>query len=171
MSPPKAGKVALYRILAVAVPLALVELACRIGWINALTLPPPSRMAVGLVEILQSGRMNGAMLKTLGNVLTAFAAASVAGIAAGAAIHRLVGETLSEQELLDGMAFAIAAAVILPLAWLGALMAVFQLSDNPHSWVLSVWGESHPAWDLLTAAAGIACACTEGNALWKGWME
>ena len=31
-------------------------------------------------------------------------------------IHRLVGETLSEQELLDGMAFAIAAAVILPLA-------------------------------------------------------
>jgi len=62
-------------------------------------------------------------------------------------------------------------AVILPLAWLGALMAVFQLSDNPHSWVLSVWGESHPAWDLLTAAAGIACACTEGNALWKGWME
>jgi uncharacterized membrane protein (DUF4010 family) len=30
-------------------------------------------------------------------------------------IHRLVGESLSEQELLDGMAFAIAAACVLPL--------------------------------------------------------
>jgi NitT/TauT family transport system permease protein len=83
------SKVALYRVLAVAVPLALIELACRIGWINSQTMPPPSQMVAGLAEILKSGRMNGAMLKTLGNVLTAFAAASLVGVAAGAAIHRL----------------------------------------------------------------------------------
>jgi NitT/TauT family transport system permease protein len=81
------SRVSFYRALAVAVPVALVELACRVGWIGSQTMPPPSRMAVGLFEILTSGRMNGAMLKTLGNVLSAFVAASGVGVAAGAAIH------------------------------------------------------------------------------------
>lgn len=125
MSPPKAGKVALYRILAVAVPLALLELACRIGWINALTLPPPSRTAVGLVEILQSGRMNGAMLKTLGNVLTAFAAASVAGIAAGAAIHRLAPLRRLLEPLFSTY-YAIPIYAFYPL-----FIVVFGLGDRP----------------------------------------
>ncbi|HEY4029218.1 MAG TPA: ABC transporter permease [Caulobacteraceae bacterium] len=81
------NKITLYRILAVAIPLALIELACRLGWINRLTLPPPSEMVVGLWGILKSGRMNAAMLETLRNVIVAFAGSVVAGIAAGALVH------------------------------------------------------------------------------------
>jgi NitT/TauT family transport system permease protein len=81
-------KVTLCRIAAVAIPVLLLELACRAGWIGPLTMPPPSRMATGLWDILAAGQMNGAILKTLTNVVVAFAAAAVAGVALGAAIHR-----------------------------------------------------------------------------------
>ncbi len=83
------SKVTLYRILAVVIPVALLELACRMGWIGRLTLPPPSEMAVGLYGILRSGRMNGAILETLRNVLIAFGGSVVAGVAAGALIHAI----------------------------------------------------------------------------------
>ena len=83
------SKVALYRILAVVIPVALLELACRMGWIGRLTLPPPSEMAAGLYGILRSGRMNGAILETLRNVLIAFGGSVVAGVAAGALIHAI----------------------------------------------------------------------------------
>jgi hypothetical protein len=57
------------------------------------------------------------------------------------------------------------AAIVLPLMWLAAVTAVFGYSGNPHSWVYAVWGEAHPAQDLLTAAFGIVCAGTEGALL------
>jgi NitT/TauT family transport system permease protein len=81
------SRITVYRALAVAIPLALVELACRVGWIGALTLPPPSQMVVGLWGILKSGVMNAAMLETFRNVVVAFAGSVVAGVAAGALIH------------------------------------------------------------------------------------
>ena len=81
------SRVALYRVLAVTIPIALVELACRLGWISRLTLPPPSEMAGGLYAILESGRMTGAILETLRNVLVALAGSVVVGVAAGALIH------------------------------------------------------------------------------------
>ena len=80
-------KVTLYRILAVAIPLALLELACRLGWIGRLTLPPPSEMVAGLYGVLKSGDMDAAILETLRNVLAAFSGSVVAGVAAGALIH------------------------------------------------------------------------------------
>lgn len=79
--------VALYRVLAVAIPVALLELACRLGWIGRQTLPPPSEMAAGLWGILKSGDMTGAILETLRNVLAAFAGSVVVGVAAGAVVH------------------------------------------------------------------------------------
>jgi NitT/TauT family transport system permease protein len=82
-------RVAVYRLLAVAIPVALLEAACRTGLISGQTLPPPSTIVAGLAAILASGKMTGAILETLGNVLAAFAAASVAGVAIGALIHRL----------------------------------------------------------------------------------
>jgi NitT/TauT family transport system permease protein len=81
------SKVTLYRILAAAIPIALIELACRLGWIGRLTLPPPSEMALGLYTILKSGRMTGAILETLRNVLVALGGSVVVGVAAGALIH------------------------------------------------------------------------------------
>jgi NitT/TauT family transport system permease protein len=82
------SRVSLYRALAVAVPVLLTEFACRAGFIDALTMPPPSTMVVGLVRILASGTVTGAILKTLGNVALAFGLASILGIGAGAALHR-----------------------------------------------------------------------------------
>lgn len=82
-------KFTLWRLLAVALPIALLEWACRVGLIGRQTLPPPSDMALGLWAILASGRMNAAILETLRNVLTAFAASAVVGVAAGVVIHRL----------------------------------------------------------------------------------
>jgi NitT/TauT family transport system permease protein len=83
------SRVALYRVLAVAVPIALIELACRLGWIGRQTLPPPSEIMVGLYGILRSGRMTGAILETLRNVLVALGGSVVVGIAAGALIHAI----------------------------------------------------------------------------------
>jgi NitT/TauT family transport system permease protein len=83
------NKVTLYRSLAVAVPLALLELACRAGWIGPQTLPPPSEMVAGLYAILTSGRMTGAIVETLRNVLIAFGGSVVVGVAAGVVIHAI----------------------------------------------------------------------------------
>jgi NitT/TauT family transport system permease protein len=81
------SRVVLSRILAVAIPVALLELACRLGWIGRQTLPPPSEMVAGLYAILKSGRMNGAILETLRNVLAAFSGSVIAGVGAGVVIH------------------------------------------------------------------------------------
>lgn len=83
------SKVALYRSLAVAIPVAALELACRVGWIGRMSLPPPLEMAFGLLGILKSGAMTGEILETFKDVLAAFAAAAVLGVAGGAVIHRL----------------------------------------------------------------------------------
>jgi NitT/TauT family transport system permease protein len=83
------NKVTLYRSLAVAVPLALLELACRADWIGPQTLPPPSEMVAGLYAILTSGRMTGAIVETLRNVLIAFGGSVVVGVAAGVVIHAI----------------------------------------------------------------------------------
>jgi NitT/TauT family transport system permease protein len=83
------SRVALYRTLAVAIPVALLELACRLGWIGRMTLPPPSEMAAGLFAILRSGHMTGEVLETFKDVLIALAAAVVGGVAGGVVVHRL----------------------------------------------------------------------------------
>jgi NitT/TauT family transport system permease protein len=119
------SKVAVYRVLAVVIPVVLLEAACRLGWINALTLPPPSRMAVGLMDILASGKMNAAILKTLANILMAFAFSAVGGIALGALIHR----SATARRLLEPLFstyYAIPIYAFYPL-----FIVVFGLNDAP----------------------------------------
>jgi NitT/TauT family transport system permease protein len=119
------SKVTLYRILAVAVPIALIELACRLGWINRLTLPPPSDMALGLWAILKSGRMNAAIIETLKNVFVAFASATMIGVVAGAVIHRV---TFARRllEPLFSTYYAVPVYAFYPL-----LIVLFGLGDRP----------------------------------------
>ncbi len=82
-------RIALYQALAVIVPVLLLEAGCRAGIVKPLTMPAPSAMTVGLVQILASGRMNAAILKTLANVAAAFVSSAIVGIAMGAVIHRI----------------------------------------------------------------------------------
>jgi NitT/TauT family transport system permease protein len=119
------SRVLLWRLLAVAVPVALVELACRLGWISRQTLPPPSEMVIGLYAILKSGRMNGAILATLRNVLLAFAGSAVIGVAAGVVIHRV--STLRRLlEPLFSTWYAVPVYAFYPL-----LIVMFGLGDRP----------------------------------------
>ena len=41
-------RIVLYRLLAVLLPLALLEILCRVQIIKPLTLPAPSRIVLGL---------------------------------------------------------------------------------------------------------------------------
>jgi NitT/TauT family transport system permease protein len=119
------SRVALYRVLAVAIPVALLELACRLGWISRQSLPPPSEMATGLYAILASGRMTGAILETLRNVLIAFCGSVVAGVAAGALIHA-VRPLRRVLEPLFTTYYAVPIYGFYPL-----LIVMFGLGDKP----------------------------------------
>jgi NitT/TauT family transport system permease protein len=119
------SRIALYRILAVAIPVALVELACRLGGISRLTLPPPSEMAGGLYAILESGRMTGAILETLRNVLVALAGSVVVGVAAGVVIHA-VAPVRRVLEPLFSTYYAVPIYGFYPL-----FIVMFGLGDKP----------------------------------------
>ncbi len=80
-------RAARYRLSFIVGAILLLELLCRTGEIDHLTMQPPSDMVRDLVVLLASGSMNGAMLKTLVNVAIACALAVVVGIAFGAALH------------------------------------------------------------------------------------
>jgi hypothetical protein len=75
----------------------VVEILCRTGVIDRLTMQPPSEMLRDLVVLLGSGKMNGAMVKTLANVAIAATLAVVFGVAVAVAIHgyRAVRQGLS----------------------------------------------------------------------------
>jgi NitT/TauT family transport system permease protein len=79
----------LIRLALLVALVILLEILCRFGVIDALTMQPPHRMLVNLVEMLVSGRLNLAILRTLANALAAFAAAMVAGTATAFVLHRL----------------------------------------------------------------------------------
>ena len=82
-------RIVLYRLLAVVLPLVLLEILCREHVITPLTLPAPSRILLGLGAVLANGAFNAAIAKTLANVGLALVFAVAVGIAAGALIHRL----------------------------------------------------------------------------------
>ena len=76
-----------WRLGLIAAMAALLEVCAATGVIAHLTMPPPSEIVRDLFRILLSGSMNGAMVKTLGNVAVAFILSVVVGISLGVAIH------------------------------------------------------------------------------------
>lgn len=118
-------RIVVYRLLAVFLPLASLEILCRNHVITPLTLPAPSRILLGLWAVIESGSFNAAILKTLTNVGLAFVLAVVVGIAAGAAIHRasLLRALL---EPLFSAYYAIPIYAFYPL-----FIIVFGLGDAP----------------------------------------
>lgn len=118
-------RIVLYRLLAVLLPLAILEILCRDHVITPLTLPAPSRILLGLWTMMEKGTFNAAILKTLTNVGLAFVLSVAVGIAAGAAIHRarLLRALL---EPLFSAYYAIPIYAFYPL-----FIVVFGLGDAP----------------------------------------
>jgi NitT/TauT family transport system permease protein len=105
--------------------IALLEVLCRVGVIDKLTMQPPHRIVMDLWRILASGSLNAAIAKTLGNAAAAFVLALAIGVAAGVVLHRLkpVRETLDP---LFATYYAIPIFAFYPL-----LIILFGLGDAP----------------------------------------
>jgi NitT/TauT family transport system permease protein len=119
------SRVVVLRILVVVAFIGMLEALCRTGVIDRFTMPPPSRIVQDLAAIFAAGKLIPAILKTLGNAVTAFSLAVVAGIAAGVVIHRFTGL----REALDPL-FATYYAIPV-LAFYPLLIIMFGLGDAP----------------------------------------
>ena len=77
------------RLALVIALFAALEVACRTGLIDRLTVIPPSEMIAALWGILASGSANADIAYTLTNTLVAILCAVLVGFAAGGIIHAL----------------------------------------------------------------------------------
>jgi NitT/TauT family transport system permease protein len=83
------SRVGWIRLAVIAAAVGLLEIACRIGWIDHRVVIPPSEMADALVQLLMSGQANDQIARTFGIVIVAVLIAVVLGFALGVAIHAL----------------------------------------------------------------------------------
>ena len=113
------------RLALVVAVIVLIELLCRIGVIDHLTMPPPSEILRDLFVLLASGRMNGAMLKTLLDVTIAFGAATITGVGLAVAIH-------GRRALREGLEPLFATYYAIPVyAFYPLFIVLFGLGDAP----------------------------------------
>ena len=80
-------RLALARVAVVLGAVLLLELLCRTGTINPLTVIPPSDMAAAMLDLLASGTVTGDIVRTFSTVGAAFAASILVGAAAGVVLH------------------------------------------------------------------------------------
>ena len=81
-------RVGWYRTLVIGGIIALLEVLCLQGVIDKITMPAPHVIVRDLWRMLVSGRMNGAIAKTLSNTLLALVLSLGVGIVAAAMLHR-----------------------------------------------------------------------------------
>ena len=118
-------RVGLTRVAVVAGAILLLELACRTGLINNLTVIPPSVMAVAMVELLGSGSVIADVAQTFTTVGLAFAGSVVVGTACGVLVHRGPAVRAALDPVLASY-YAIPTFVFYPL-----LVALFGLGKLP----------------------------------------
>ena len=119
------NRTAFVRLALTLLVVLLLEVLCRTGVIDNLTMPPPSIILRDMFALLASGKMNGAMLKTLWNVVAAFVAATIAGICLGVAIH-------GQRALRQGLEPLFATYYAIPVfAFYPLLIVLFGLGAAP----------------------------------------
>ena len=114
-----------YRALVVGGMVALLEVLCLTGVIDKITMQAPHLIVRDLYRMLVSGRMNGAIAKTLSNTLLALVLALGVGIIAGALLHRV----RALRDTLDPL-FATYYAVPV-FAFYPFFIVIFGLGDLP----------------------------------------
>ena len=114
-----------YRVLVVGGLVALLEVLCMTGAIDKITMQAPHLIVRDLSRMLVSGRMNGAIAKTLTNTVLALLLALGVGIVAGALLHRV----RALRDTLDPL-FATYYAVPV-FAFYPFFIVIFGLGDMP----------------------------------------
>lgn len=115
----------LLRLAIVAAAIGLLEVLCLTGVIDRITMQAPHQIARDLARMLASGKLNGAIGKTLSNAALAFVLALGAGIAFATLLHGL----RALRTALDPL-FATYYAVPV-FAFYPFLIVVFGLGDLP----------------------------------------
>lgn len=80
--------VLIVRIAVLAGLILLLEVSCRTGLIDPLTVLPPSEMTASMIEHLGSGEFNASIVQTFSTIGLSFVLAIVLGTLAGALVHR-----------------------------------------------------------------------------------
>jgi NitT/TauT family transport system permease protein len=119
------SRVAWYRLFVVGAFIALLEVLCLTGVIDKITMQAPHLIARDLYRMLVSGRMNGAIAKTLTNTVLALLLALGVGVIAGALLHRF----RALRDTLDPL-FATYYAVPV-FAFYPFFIVIFGLGDLP----------------------------------------
>jgi NitT/TauT family transport system permease protein len=118
-------RIGLYRLAVVVAAVLLLELLCRIGVIDRITMQAPHLILRDLWVILTSGKYNAAILKTLTNASIAFGLALGVGVTTAVVLHgyRAVRETLDP---LFATYYAVPVFAFYPL-----LIVLLGLGDAP----------------------------------------
>jgi NitT/TauT family transport system permease protein len=118
-------RLVLYRVAVIAGAIALLEVLCLTGAIDKTTMQPPHLIARDLYRLLISGRMNGAIAKTLTNTVLSLILALGVGVIAGALLHR-------RRALRDTLDPLFATYYAVPVfAFYPFFIVVFGLGDLP----------------------------------------
>lgn len=110
----RVSKVGATRAALIVLTLALLELLCRVGVLDRVTIIPPTEMASALWDIVRSGRFNADIAFTLLNTAAAIVLAILAGFFVGAALH-VVPRLRRVSEPLLSAYYAIPTFVFYPL--------------------------------------------------------
>ncbi|WP_298108832.1 ABC transporter permease [Bradyrhizobium sp.] len=77
------------RTVILATLIALLEIGCRTGLVDPLTVLAPSDMVAAMIGQLRSGELDASIITTFSTITIAFLLAVVLGMAIGALIHRV----------------------------------------------------------------------------------
>jgi ABC-type nitrate/sulfonate/bicarbonate transport system permease component len=83
------SRAGLIRLLVIAGAVALLEAACRLGFVSRTAVIPPTAMAEGAWKALSSDETRGELVLTLWTVAVSIVLAILAGFAFGVLLHRL----------------------------------------------------------------------------------
>ena len=108
------SKVGAARTALIVLTFAGLELFCRVGVLDRVTIIPPTEMAASLWDILRSGRFNADITFTLFNTAAAIVLATTVGFFAGAVMH-VVPRLRRVSEPLLSAYYAIPTFVFYPL--------------------------------------------------------
>jgi NitT/TauT family transport system permease protein len=115
----------LKRIVVLIAAIAALEVLCRFGWIDRMTMIPPSEMVDALWAMLRSGSASDDIQYTLDNMLAAIVLSVTIGFVAGTAIHA-VPRLRSVLDPLLASYYAVPIFVFYPL-----LIVLFGITNLP----------------------------------------